>query len=175
MFLLSAGRAVEKRTMDAHTSLDEGITWIADEPGPKSVARRRPRIGRWVTLVAVFGPTVVISALVFVANLRRVQVEQCSRQLTRLGVALNLFQDAHGHFPAPAIAHADGTPLLSWRVAILPSLGYQSLYNRFRLDEPWDSPHNRALLSQMPAEFACPSGPAALWPNGIPGDRRPGH
>ena len=57
------------------------------------------------------------------------------------------------------MAERDGRPLLSWRVAILPQLGYQSLYARFRLDEPWDSPHNRALIREMPREFACPGGP----------------
>jgi prepilin-type processing-associated H-X9-DG protein len=38
-------------------------------------------------------------------------------------------------------------------------MGYRSLYERFRLDEPWDSPHNRALLAEMPREFGCPAGP----------------
>jgi prepilin-type processing-associated H-X9-DG protein len=69
------------------------------------------------------------------------------------------YQEAHGHFPAPALARRDGTPLLSWRVALLPHLGYRALYDRFHLDEPWDSPHNRSLLAEMPAEFACPGGP----------------
>ncbi len=39
---------------------------------------------------------------------------------------------------------------LSWRVHILPFLGYTSLYNQFRLAEPWDSPHNSQLLKCMP-------------------------
>jgi hypothetical protein len=45
---------------------------------------------------------------------------------------------------------------LSWRVALLPQLGYRGLHERFRLDEPWDGPHNRALLREMPRVFACP-------------------
>jgi hypothetical protein len=49
---------------------------------------------------------------------------------------------------------------LSWRVAILPQLGHQALYERFHLDEPWDSPHNRSLLAEMPQVFACPGGPS---------------
>ena len=52
----------------------------------------------------------------------------------------------------------DGAKLLSWRVAILPQMGYQSLYDRFHLDEPWDSPRNRSLLAEMPRQFACPGG-----------------
>ena len=39
---------------------------------------------------------------------------------------------------------------LSWRVALLPYLGYQNLYNEFHHDEPWSSPHNRSLIPKMP-------------------------
>jgi prepilin-type processing-associated H-X9-DG protein len=68
------------------------------------------------------------------------------------------YHDANGHFPR-AVVGKDGKRLLSWRVAILPYLEQQGLYNRFKLDEPWDSPHNKALLNEMPAFFACPSRP----------------
>ena len=40
----------------------------------------------------------------------------------------------------------DGKPLLSWRVRMLPQLGQQALYDEFHQDEPWDSPHNKALF-----------------------------
>jgi prepilin-type processing-associated H-X9-DG protein len=146
--------------MDAHTSLEQGIAWVPDDSPPRPAPRKRRRIVRWLALAAVVGPTAAVITAAFVNTVREQRVEQCSRQLKRLGLALNEYQSAHDHFPAPAIARADGTPLLSWRVAILPFLGYQSLYDRFRLDEPWDSPHNLALLSEMPVEFACPSGPA---------------
>jgi hypothetical protein len=56
-------------------------------------------------------------------------------------------------FPAAAI-RKDGEPLLSWRVAILPYLGQKSLYDKFHRDEPWNSPHNKALLNQMPDIYA---------------------
>ena len=46
---------------------------------------------------------------------------------------------------------------LSWRVHILPFLGRDDLYQRFNLDEPWDSPHNIQLLSEMPEVYDCPS------------------
>lgn len=42
---------------------------------------------------------------------------------------------------------------LSWRVAILPFIEESTLFDRFRLDEPWDSPHNLALLPLMPSAF----------------------
>jgi hypothetical protein len=57
------------------------------------------------------------------------------------------------------LEHADaagGEPLLSWRVAVLPQLGEEDVYRQFKLDEPWDGPHNRALLSRMPKVYAAP-------------------
>jgi hypothetical protein len=43
---------------------------------------------------------------------------------------------------------------LSWRVALLPYLGEGALYKEFRLDEPWDSKHNKKLLARMPKIYA---------------------
>jgi RNA polymerase sigma factor (sigma-70 family) len=59
----------------------------------------------------------------------------------------------------PAFTPASGRDrraLLSWRVALLPYLGEEKLFRQFRLAEPWDSPHNKALLSKMPAVYAAP-------------------
>jgi hypothetical protein len=42
---------------------------------------------------------------------------------------------------------------LSWRVHLLPELGEDELYRKFHLDEPWDSPHNLPLVTEMPAAF----------------------
>jgi hypothetical protein len=38
---------------------------------------------------------------------------------------------------------------LSWRVAILPFLAEEELHAEFRPFEPWDSPHNKALIARM--------------------------
>ena len=43
---------------------------------------------------------------------------------------------------------------------ILPFLEQQALFDEFKLDEPWDSPHNKALLERMPSVFAIPNAPA---------------
>jgi len=74
--------------------------------------------------------------------------------LRRIGGALHAYVDANNQFPPSAILGADGKPLLSWRVAILPYLGEKELYAQFHLDEPWDGPHNKALLEKMPKLFA---------------------
>ena len=80
---------------------------------------------------------------------------QSVENLKKLGLAMNQYADeSGGRFPAPAIYSEDGKPLLSWRVMLLPYLDQKSLYNMFHLDEPWDSPHNKALLKGMPEVYA---------------------
>jgi hypothetical protein len=39
-------------------------------------------------------------------------------------------------FPPPHAVDANGQPLLSWRVLLLPYLDHQELYDEFRLNEP---------------------------------------
>jgi hypothetical protein len=80
-------------------------------------------------------------------------------KLKQLGLALASYTDAHGRLPANAILGKDGKALLSWRVAILPYLDmqFEELYKEFKLDEPWDGPHNKTLLARMPHFFASPS------------------
>ncbi|WP_165251037.1 DUF1559 domain-containing protein [Paludisphaera soli] len=84
---------------------------------------------------------------------------QCVNELKQIGLAAHNYHDAHGAFPAD-IVDKDGKPLLSWRVAILPYLDRQELYEKFKLDEPWDSDHNKPLLEEMPGFLLCPSRPS---------------
>jgi Protein of unknown function (DUF1559) len=84
--------------------------------------------------------------------------EMSVKNLKHIGVAFHNYHAANGRFPAQAILGGDGQPLLSWRVAILPFLAQQELYERFRCDEPWDSEHNKKLLAAMPDAYA-PVGP----------------
>ena len=69
------------------------------------------------------------------------------------------YHDSWTTFPPQAIRRPDGTPLLSWRVALLPFIEENALYQQFHLDEPWDSPRNRALLDRMPKIYADPKKP----------------
>ncbi len=82
--------------------------------------------------------------------------EQSARNLRRIALAMHNYHDVYKTFPPPAIYDEDGEPLLSWRVALLPFVEEASLHDRFRLDEAWDSPHNRALLDQMPTVYRSP-------------------
>lgn len=58
--------------------------------------------------------------------------------------------------PPAALCDGNGKPLLSWRVALLPYLEQVSLYNMFKLDEPWDSENNKKLIPYMPKIYLLP-------------------
>jgi prepilin-type processing-associated H-X9-DG protein len=76
-----------------------------------------------------------------------------ANSLKQLALAVQAYHRKHGHIPPWAFYGPDGRPLLSWRVALLPFLEQEPLFKKFRLDEPWDGPHNKALLPLMPRLF----------------------
>ena len=83
-----------------------------------------------------------------------------ANKLKRLGLAMHNYYDVHKRLPAATLLGPDGKTPYSWRVAILPMLGEQALYDRYRFDEPWDGPNNRKLLAEMPDEYRHPAAPA---------------
>jgi hypothetical protein len=84
---------------------------------------------------------------------------QFKRHMTQVGEIVLAHKGPDGKKTLPsAIRSPQGQPLLSWRVAILPQLGHDELYRQFRLDQPWDSPHNKPLIKKMPPVYA-PFGP----------------
>ena len=82
------------------------------------------------------------------------------RNMREIILAAHNHHSAKETFPPPWISGHRGTPLLSWRVALLPYLGEEELYQQFHLDESWDSPHNFSLIERMPAVFETPDSPA---------------
>jgi hypothetical protein len=84
---------------------------------------------------------------------------QSSNNLKMLVLQMHNYDSAMGRLPAQAIYGKDGKPLLSWRVMLLPYLEQSDrLYKQFKLDEPWDSPHNKKLLAKMPRVYQSPTG-----------------
>lgn len=73
--------------------------------------------------------------------------------LKQIGLAMLNYESANRRYPPPAVLSKDGKPLLSWRVLLLPYLEENNLVQAFKMDEPWDSPHNIKLLDKMPKVF----------------------
>jgi len=82
--------------------------------------------------------------------------DRCINNMMQVNLAIKNYRELHGSL-ATDICDDQGHALLSWRFALLPYIEDGNLYNEFHLNEPWDSPHNRALITQIPRLYRCPS------------------
>jgi prepilin-type processing-associated H-X9-DG protein len=89
---------------------------------------------------------------------------QCSNHLKQIGLALQNYHDTFQSLPPAYIADADGKPMHSWRVLILPFLEannpqQMALAKKYDFNEPWNGPNNSKLHKEVMDVFRCPSRP----------------
>src|SRR5262245_19381933 len=78
----------------------------------------------------------------------------CVMHLKQIALALLNYQDRYGYLPPAIVADANGKPLHSWRVLILPFLGGEDVYAKYDFNEPWNGPNNSRLQAELPEWFA---------------------
>lgn len=84
-----------------------------------------------------------------------------AKKMKQLANAMHAYHDVYNRFPNVGVNRVRPTkiesrPGLSWRVALLPYLGEQELYDEFTPDEPWDGVNNKKLAAKMPDIFSSP-------------------
>ena len=82
---------------------------------------------------------------------------RCATHVKEITIAMLAYEKEHGTLPPAYSVDQNGRPLHSWRVLLLPYLNRQDLYEKIRLDEPWDSPHNKKFAEARPDVFGCPA------------------
>ncbi|MBA4104902.1 MAG: hypothetical protein C0485_04010 [Pirellula sp.] len=94
---------------------------------------------------------------------------EAMNSLKQLGLAAHLYETKARSFPPSVFygksSHGDlnksgdnaADVPRSWRVELLPFLGQEELYKQYRLDQPWDSEANLAVLRKMPDVFRSPN------------------
>jgi hypothetical protein len=111
--------------------------------------------------MSTMGPVAVAAALpAMQAGRQAARRIQGSNNLKQIGLGFHNFHDTYNGMPPAYLPDAMGKPGLSWRVAILPFVEQQGLYNQFKLDEPWDSEHNKKLIPLMPQVYRDPQSKA---------------
>ena len=78
--------------------------------------------------------------------------------MKQITLAIISYSDANGAMPSNSY-DKDGKPLLSWRVHILPYIEQNAIYNKFKLDEPWDSENNKKWSQIVLKVFMVPGRP----------------
>ncbi|MFO1062268.1 MAG: DUF1559 domain-containing protein [Pirellulales bacterium] len=97
------------------------------------------------TVVKVTSNAQAVAVVKLIKNRFGTDPAQDANNMKQIALALHIYHDVHGSFPPQALTDKDGKKLLSWRVLILPYLEQAALFKSFKLDEPWDSPHNLPL------------------------------
>lgn len=123
------------------------------------IIRNDTRLDATMALKVDLPITKMVAQVVKYVNAGSGQAES-TNNLKQIGLALHSYHDTHNGLPPAAIVDKKGKPLLSWRVAILPYLEQNALYQEFKLDEPWDSDHNKKLIAKMPRIYALPAAKA---------------
>ena len=106
---------------------------------------------------------------------RQSQQTRCRDNLRYIGVALHNYYDVHKTFPWAITYAADGTPMHSWRVRIMPFI--EVPWGPYDFREPWNGLHNRDLTDEVretysdkegthfvpliPPVYRCPSAPSS--------------
>jgi hypothetical protein len=106
----------------------------------------------------------VIAALLLLLPARAVAWEKprrdrCARNLAQIATGLAQYRAEHGHYPPECETDANGKPMHSWRVLILPNLGYKDLYDEYDFSQPWNGPKNAKLAERRPNIYLCPTNP----------------
>ncbi|MES2790175.1 MAG: DUF1559 domain-containing protein [Planctomycetota bacterium] len=100
---------------------------------------------------------ILIVGLIAVPLARRMRFVACETvfrgQVKQLVLAVNQYEERYHCFPPAYTVDVAGKRLHSWRTLILPYLGQEALYRQIRLNEPWDSPHNKQLHNQRPTIY----------------------
>jgi hypothetical protein len=93
---------------------------------------------------------------------------QCMNNLRQIGLALCAYHQRYGSFPPAYVVDANGKPLYSWRMLILPELDNNNLAGQLRLDEAWDGPNNSKLTQTGLPVFDCRSDVrSGAWPSSM--------
>ncbi len=142
--------------------LDEGLAtgnWPDDRPLTILVAVRCISIHARSEYLADWLSLCLFSPFAWQSSSRLENL--CRDQMKRITLAMLLYERDHGTLPPAWLVDAEGSPLHSWRVLLLPYLEQEALYAKIRLNEPWDSEHNRQFHGEDLAVYRCPSDPMA--------------
>ncbi len=95
------------------------------------------------------------------------QIVRSMNNLRQIGLGFHNFHSVFDQFPGStnvlgAGPVEDGKEIqpFSWRVAILPYIDQNELFESYRFSEPWNSVHNLSLLGKMPEIYRSPRAPA---------------
>ena len=80
--------------------------------------------------------------------------------LKQLAIALHNYHDTYNQLPPAVVRDANGQPLYSGRVLLLPFMEQKPLFDQFDLTQAWNSPRNLPISQMIIPTLCDPSGGA---------------
>ena len=151
--------------MDHEFDLEEKAPADLERPARRLEPSHISKPAAWIVALLVMLVLVALVLPAVRAAREAARRAQCSCNLCGLKLAIHNYHETYGVLPPAYVADANGRPMHSWRVLILPFLEQATFYKQYDFSEPWDGPNNIKLLDHMPNYYACPSrssGPTNL-------------
>lgn len=138
----SAGAAAAKLLVDSIDERRLSVGHIGSAAGVRLVMLPEEVEALPGMLGSILGPSANGEAL-----------EQDRERLRLVLRAMRAYREANGRIPPSVVYDRESGQPRSWRVELLPFLGEEALFEAYRTDEPWDSPHNLDLIAKIPDAY----------------------
>lgn len=112
-----------------------------------------------IVAIMLICPGVLIALLLPAVQAAReaARRSQSTNNVKQILLALHNYHDVNKSFPPAVVTDANGKPLFSGRVLLLPYIEQQALYNQFDQTQSWDSPRNLPVSLTALRVFMDPS------------------
>jgi prepilin-type processing-associated H-X9-DG protein len=143
---------------------------MAEEKGTDHESHMLPRRRKAPFVEILFVVFVIAGAVVLLMPSVGSQVPwrrvRCNQNLISIGLAIHNYCTKYGSYPPAYTVDRQGRRMHSWRLLLLEFLD-ADLYSKYDLREPWNSPANLAVVSQIKKNdpYRCPTEDAGdpLW------------
>lgn len=112
-----------------------------------------------VVLVLLLIPGILVALLIPAVGAARGAARRSSsmNNMKQLALAMHNYHDVNGALPPAVVTDANGKPLYSGRVLLLPFMEQAFIYDQWDKSQAWDSEVNRPLSQMMIPTFRDPA------------------
>lgn len=133
--------------------LDQQVGFVHDVGQDLIKSAKLKAVGKRVELKASFKLDLKKIGKQLAKTNEAVKRTTAANNLRQTALSILNFESAYAKFPNPVMVHPETGKKYSWRIAILPFIEENAIYEKYDFSQDWDSPHNMEVTSKMPDVF----------------------